>query len=152
MLTLQCRKMRRSPGTTRPPGSTPWGPSPSSPTFITRVTARKTATSPSSSWGWPRPAWWPTDSPSNPCFIARLNFSDVGNMLAMLADELYLAMLEVGQAARRHKIPGPLAHTMIDIAQKSLELWRQDERAVIRFRRGGAGCSNQPPGDNWTAS
>ena len=28
----------------------PWGPSPSSPTFITRVTARKTARSPLSSW------------------------------------------------------------------------------------------------------
>ena len=50
--------MRRSPGTT----STPWGPSPSSPTFITRVTARKTARSPSSSWGWPRLALWPTNS------------------------------------------------------------------------------------------
>ena len=128
MLTLQCRNMRRSPGTT----STPWGPSPSSPTFITRVTARKTARSPSSFWGWPRPAWWPTDSPSNPCFIARLNFFDVGNMLAMLADELYLTMLEVGHAARRR----PLAHTMIDIAQKSLELWRQEELAAIRFAAG----------------
>ena len=57
-------------------------------------------------------------------------------MLAMLADELYLAMLEVGQAARRHKIPGPLAHTMIEIAQKSFELWRQDERVAIRFAEG----------------
>ena len=54
----------------------------------------------------------------------------------MLADELYLAMLEVGHAARCHKIPDPLAHTMIDIAQKSLELWRQDERAAIRFTAG----------------
>ena len=27
-------------------------------------------------------------------------------------------MLGVGHCARRHKIPGPLAHTMIDIAQK----------------------------------
>ena len=52
MLTLQCRNMRRSPGTT----STPWGPSPSSPTFIPRATAKKTAKSPLSSWGWPRPA------------------------------------------------------------------------------------------------
>ena len=57
-------------------------------------------------------------------------------MLAMLADELYLAMLEIGHAARRHKIPGPLAHTMSDIAQKSLELWRQDKRAAIRFAAG----------------
>ena len=55
-------------------------------------------------------------------------------MLAMLADELYLALLEVGHAARRHKIPGPLAHTMIDIAQKLL--WRQEERAAIRFAAG----------------
>ena len=45
----------------------PWGQSPSSPTFITRVTARKTARLPLSSWGWPRPAWWLTDSPSNTC-------------------------------------------------------------------------------------
>ena len=45
-------------------------------------------------------------------------------------------MLEVGHCARRHKIPGPLAHTMIYIAQKSLELWRQDERAAIRFAAG----------------
>ena len=50
-----------------------------------------------------------------------------------LPDELYSQMLEVGHCARRHKIPGPLAHIMIDIAQKSLELWRQDERAAIRF-------------------
>ena len=42
--------------------SAPWGPSPSSPTFITRVTARKTARLPSSFWGWPRPALWPTNS------------------------------------------------------------------------------------------
>ena len=48
-------------------------------------------------------------------------------------EELYSAILEVGQWARRHKISGPLAHTMIDIAQKSLELWRRDEQAAIRF-------------------
>ena len=52
MLTLQCRNMRRLPGTP----STLWGPSHSSPTFIPRATARKTAKSPLSSWGWPRPA------------------------------------------------------------------------------------------------
>ena len=68
-----------------------------------------------------------------------------------MADELYLAMLEVGHAARRHKIPGPLAHTMIEIAQKSLELWRRDDDRNA-FRRGGAGWPDQPPGDNWTAS
>ena len=47
--------------------------------------------------------------------------------------ELYSAMLEVGHCVRRHKIPGPLAHTMVDTAQKSLELWRRDERAAMRF-------------------
>ena len=51
----------------------------------------------------------------------------------MLADELYNAMLEVGHTARRHKIPGPLAHTMIDIMQNSLELWRRDEKTAVRF-------------------
>ena len=50
-----------------------------------------------------------------------------------LPEELYFAMLEVGHCARHHKIPGPLAHTMIDIARKSLELWRRDERAAMRF-------------------
>ena len=48
-------------------------------------------------------------------------------------EELYMAMLEVGHCAHRHKTPGPLAHIMIDIAHKSLELWRQDERAAMRF-------------------
>ena len=50
-----------------------------------------------------------------------------------LPEELYFAMLEVGHCARRRKIPGPLAHTMIDIAQKSLELWWRDERAAMGF-------------------
>ena len=43
---------------------------------------------------------------------------------------------EVGHCACRHKIHGPLAHTMIDIAQKSLELWRQDEKTAVRFAAG----------------
>jgi len=50
-----------------------------------------------------------------------------------LPEELFSVMLEVGLCARRHKIPGPLAFTMIDIARKSLELWRQDEKAAMRF-------------------
>ena len=54
----------------------------------------------------------------------------------MLADELYLAMLEVRHAARRHKIPGPQAHIMIDIAQKSLELWRRDDKTAMCFAAG----------------
>ena len=53
-----------------------------------------------------------------------------------LPEELYSAMLEVGHCARRHKIPGPLAHTMINTAQTSLELWRDDERAAMRFATG----------------
>ena len=53
-----------------------------------------------------------------------------------LPKELYFTMLEVGHCARHHKIPGPLAHTMIDIAQKSLELWQRDERAAMRFATG----------------
>ena len=52
-----------------------------------------------------------------------------------LPEELYCTMLEVRHCARRHKIPGPLAHTIIDIAQKSLELWRQDVRTAILFVR-----------------
>ena len=46
-------------------------------------------------------------------------------------EELYFAILSVGHCARRHKIPGFRA--VIDIAQTSLELWRSDERAAIRF-------------------
>ena len=69
----------------------------------------------------------------------------------MLADELYLAMLEVGHAARRHKIPGPLAHTMIDIAQvaRALAAGLTGSHTV---RRRGAGWPDQPPGNNGTAS
>ena len=43
-----------------------------------------------------------------------------------LPKELYFAMLGVGWQAKRHKLPGPLARTMIDVAQKSLDLWQQD--------------------------
>jgi hypothetical protein len=50
-----------------------------------------------------------------------------------LPEELYCAMLEVGYCARRHKIPGPLAKTMIDVAHTSLDLWRRDEKAAARF-------------------
>jgi len=53
----------------------------------------------------------------------------------MLADELYFALLEVGYCARRQRIPDPLASTLINIAQCSLELWRRDEQAVMRFAR-----------------
>ena len=50
-----------------------------------------------------------------------------------IVDELYSAMVEVGYCARRNKLPGSLAHTMIDIAHESLDLWRRDERAALRF-------------------
>ena len=61
----------------------------------------------------------------------------------MLVDELYLAMLEAGHVANRHKISGPLAHTMIVFAQKSLELWRRDEKTAMRFAAGAvAGPTN----------
>ena len=53
----------------------------------------------------------------------------------MLADELYYAMIEVGDCARRNQMPGPLARTMIDTAQKSLALWRRDEQVAFRFAR-----------------
>lgn len=53
-----------------------------------------------------------------------------------LPEELYTAMLEVGYTVRRHKVPGPLAPTMIEIAQRSLELWREDERLMRRFADG----------------
>ena len=50
-----------------------------------------------------------------------------------LPEELYICMLEVGYCARRHKIPGPLPRTMVDVARRSLELWRRDEKAAMRF-------------------
>lgn len=50
-----------------------------------------------------------------------------------LPEELYIAMLEVGHCARRHKIPSPLAYALIDSAQKSLDLWQRDEKAAMRF-------------------
>ena len=68
-----------------------------------------------------------------------------------LPEELFSVVLEVGHCACHHKIPGPLAHTMIDIARKSLELWRRDERAAMRFCHNGVGWSDQPPGNNWAA-
>ena len=52
-----------------------------------------------------------------------------------LPDELHFAMLGVGWQAKRHKISDPVARTMIDVAQKSLDLWRRDERVAFRFVR-----------------
>ena len=50
-----------------------------------------------------------------------------------LQEEVYTAMLEVGYSAKREKIPGPIAHTMIDVAQRSLEHWRADSKALETF-------------------
>ena len=67
-----------------------------------------------------------------------------------LPEELYCAMFEDGHCARRHKIPDPLAHTMIDIAQMSLELWRHDERTAIWFAAGVlAGPTSEPQMDSF---
>ena len=54
----------------------------------------------------------------------------------MLADELYNAMLDAGLTARRFKVPGPLAHTVIDIVQNLLELLRRDVKTAVRFAAG----------------
>ena len=50
-----------------------------------------------------------------------------------LAEELYFALIDVGYTARRSKIPGPLSQSMIRTARDWLEVWREDERAVISF-------------------
>ena len=51
-----------------------------------------------------------------------------------LPEELYFAMLEVEHSARRRKIRGPLAGSMIDIAQKSLEAGMM--KTAMRFAKG----------------
>jgi hypothetical protein len=48
-----------------------------------------------------------------------------------LPDELYDAMLGVGYAAKRHKVP--MLPTMIDSARKLLPIWHEDERTMVRF-------------------
>ena len=53
----------------------------------------------------------------------------------MLAEELYFALLDVSAAARRDRIPGPLARTLLDAAHRCLELFRRDERAAGHFAR-----------------
>ena len=53
-----------------------------------------------------------------------------------IPEELYCMMLEVGYCAKRQKIPGPLAHTIIDVARRSLELWREDPAAMKQFAAG----------------
>ena len=48
-----------------------------------------------------------------------------------LPEELYSRMLEVGLAARCHKIPS--LSVLIDIAQSLLSLWQQDEQPAMCF-------------------
>ena len=48
-----------------------------------------------------------------------------------LAYELYHALLEVGHAAHRAGIP--LNRVPIEIAQSSLDLWRRDEKVMMRY-------------------
>ena len=51
----------------------------------------------------------------------------------MLEVELHAALLDVASAARREKVPGPLARTMHDVGNKMLDLCQRDERAAGRF-------------------
>ena len=68
-------------------------------------------------------------------FSATLIVSCEATATKGLPEELYYAMLGVGYEARRHKIPGHLAGNMVDIARKSLDLWRGDDPAAFRFSR-----------------
>ena len=51
-----------------------------------------------------------------------------------LPEELYLALLEVCLCARREKVPQ--LDSLIGVAERSLELWRRDERTMAHFARG----------------
>ena len=61
MPTTQCANTRGSPEQSL----TPLDLSPSCQTITCRAVAKETVRSPSLYWGWPRPAWWPTNSLSN---------------------------------------------------------------------------------------
>ena len=52
---------------------TPWDLSPSCQTSTCRAVAKETVRSPSLYWGFPRPAWWPTNSLSN-CMQASIAY------------------------------------------------------------------------------
>lgn len=53
----------------------------------------------------------------------------------MLADEVYMAMLEIGHSAKRDNVPGPLSETMLDTARQSLDMWRSDHSLLQIFAR-----------------
>ena len=63
-LTWRSASTPESPGITSITPLVLWGRSPKSLTSTRRAVTRKTARSPSSSWGWPQPALWPISSPS----------------------------------------------------------------------------------------
>ena len=47
--------------------------------------------------------------------------------------ELYFALREIATSARRDRLPGPLARSLIDTAYKLLDLCQRDERCAARF-------------------
>ena len=49
---------------------------------------------------------------------------------------LHAALLDVASAARREKVPGDLARTMVGTAHTMLDLFQRDERAAGRFATG----------------
>lgn len=51
----------------------------------------------------------------------------------MSAETLHTALLNVWAQARREKVPGPLARTMLDISYKVLDLCQCDERCAAHF-------------------
>ena len=51
----------------------------------------------------------------------------------MCAEDLYYALQDVALAARRDKIPGPLARPLLAVAHMTLELFRRDQAAAGRF-------------------
>lgn len=50
-----------------------------------------------------------------------------------ISEQLQCAIIEAGVYAESDKIPGPFAHTIMDVTHKSLELWLRDIDAVARF-------------------
>ena len=47
--------------------------------------------------------------------------------------EVYFALREIATSARRDRLPGPLARSLIDTAYKLLDLCQHDERCAARF-------------------
>ena len=74
---------------------TPWDISPSCKTCMCRAVAKETMRSPSLYWGWPRPAWWPTNSLSNLkrnacCGSASISYSQ--HAIFLLPDQPLVAL------------------------------------------------------------